>query len=124
MTNASWQPLRSRDAFGRLYHDGRRLDSRLIRCMFFFTDDTPSTVRAAFAVPGKEFISVQRHRIKRLMRESLRKEIPALHRSLAETRQSVSLILMFKGTKEMPRPSLQSVQESVASICLALRGNV
>jgi len=92
--------------------------------MFLFTDDTPPTVRAAFAVPGRTFRSVQRHRIKRLMRESLRKELPALRKSVADADRSVSLIFIFKGTKDTPRMSLLDVHESVASVCVALRQNV
>ena len=91
--------------------------------MFLVSEAGPPAIRAAFAVPGKTLISARRHRLKRLMREALRKEYPHLQNSLVQSGRSVSLILMFKPKKEVDARmiSLQSVHASIAVLSSALR---
>lgn len=64
-------------------------------------DANPSPVMAGFSVPKKKFkLSVDRHRIRRLMVESWRLNKHLLYPTLPENRQ-MHLFIIFTG-KEMP----------------------
>jgi ribonuclease P protein component len=109
--------------FERLYREGRRLDTQLIRGYYLSAQETPAIVQVAFVASSKTFNSVQRHRIKRLMREAFRTEWPELRALHNTTGRSTSLLLVFKGRKEMRGISFQAVNSNIATLCRALHAN-
>jgi ribonuclease P protein component len=71
-------------------------------------------VQIAFAVPKKNFKrAVDRNRIKRLMRESYRKNKSDLHAFISDQGTSVALLLIFTGRELISYPETESKIQTI-----------
>lgn len=118
-----WDSLRGHGVINQLYAQGNRLDAELVRCVYTFARGVSPGVRVAFAVPSKTFNAVRRNRLKRLMREAFAREWQILHRDSEQARISASLLFIVKGRKRIlsTRTTLDSIHQSIASLCTTLR---
>jgi ribonuclease P protein component len=82
-TRASWPGLRKRRDFQRAYREGRRWSGTRVRIFVVENDD--AGLRVGITVTRKSGKAVRRNRLRRQIRESMRRllpELPACHRDL------------------------------------------
>ncbi len=98
---------------------GRRLDGRILRCIYQTRQATEGNVLTGFVVPGRTANAVRRNRLKRLLREAFRRERPALAAYCTENQTSLRMALLYRGRPDLPvdRVSFAHVREDVAGLC-------
>ncbi len=111
--------LRGRGAFQRVFDGGRRLDGRLVGCIYSVCSETPGAVRAGFVVSSKHLNAVRRNRVRRLLREAFRRSSHDLGPATEEAGRSVELVLVYRPRQrtETDRLTLHDVLPDVASAC-------
>jgi len=90
------QTLRGRGAFESLFASGQRAQGSLMRCLFIIGTDFPGRVEVGFAVPKRLGKATKRNRVRRLMRESFRREEKMVTAALQEVRRSAKVAFVFK----------------------------
>ncbi len=96
--------LRGYQTFNKVIHNGVCIPGTLLTC---YVDRLEAAGRKekgvaliGFSVPKKKIpLAVNRNRVRRLMREAVRKNIFPLRQKIAENDRSVRIVLMFKGEK-------------------------
>jgi ribonuclease P protein component len=118
--------LRGRAAFNQTVVRGERVEGKYIRCHVLFGSVGVPPMRVGFAVPSRQYNAVRRNRMKRLLREAVAREKMDLERSLLARHSSASMVLYFKGAKDIPvdRMTLQRIQPDVAFCCRAVGSRV
>lgn len=111
--------LRGRGAFQRVFEGGRRLDGRLVGCIYSVSPATHGAVVAGFVVSSKHLNAVRRNRVRRLLREAFRRSSPELGRATEGTGRSVELLLVYRPRQrtETDRLTVRDVLPDVASAC-------
>lgn len=111
--------LRGRGAFQRVFEGGRRLDGRLVGCIYSVGSETDSALRAGFVVSSKHLNAVRRNRVRRLLREAFQRSSDDLGRVAEDAGRSVELLLVYRPRQrtETDRLTLRDVLPDVASAC-------
>jgi ribonuclease P protein component len=95
------QRLKSRKLIGKVFSDGRPVQSFPIRAVCLFSDNSVS-LQAGFSVSTRNFKkAVDRNRVKRLMKEVYRKKRPELEAGLISAGKQLTLFFIFTG-RELP----------------------
>ena len=111
--------LRGRGAFQRVFEDGRRLEGRLVGCIYAVGPATHGALRAGFVVSSRHLNAVRRNRVRRLLREAFRRSSLDLGRATEGAARSVELLLVYRPRQrvETDRLTLGDVLPDVASAC-------
>jgi ribonuclease P protein component len=111
--------LRGRGAFQRVFEGGRRLDGRLVGCIYTVGQETRGAVRAGFVVSSKHLNAVRRNRVRRLLREAFRRSSDTLGRAAEDAGRPVELVLVYRPRQrtETDRLTLHDVLPDVTSAC-------
>ncbi len=117
--------LRGRDLFKRVATEGKSIDSGLLRCRYVVDPlggRAGAKVLVGFKVSSRDFNAVRRNRLKRLLREAMRKEYSSFHASLPSSSVSVAMVLYFKDADDIlvKRLSLADVWKDVRVICQSM----
>lgn len=102
--------LVSRLLFERLLREGNRIQGSPIRLLWIRSPlATPYPVQVAFSVPKRNFRrAVDRNRIKRLLRESYRKNKSGLYSLLSGRSQQYALLFVFHGQRMPDHHEIES----------------
>ena len=113
------ETLRGRGAFDALFAAGRRANAALVRCLFRFDPGPAGCVRVGYSVPRRCGTAVRRNRVRRLMREAFRVEKEGFQGALREAGRSVSLIFVFRGSRECAEGplSMTVIRHDVVQLC-------
>ncbi|MGZ5247915.1 MAG: ribonuclease P protein component [Flavitalea sp.] len=92
------QRLKSRKQIGKVFSDGKPVQSYPVRAVIMFTEDPQITLQAGFSVSTRNFKkAVSRNRVKRLMKEVYRKKRPELEAGLISAGKQLALFFIFTG---------------------------
>ncbi len=118
------ETLRGQGAFDALFAAGRRANATLVRCLFRFEAEPAGSVRVGFSVPRRCGTAVRRNRVRRLMREAFRLEKDGFQRALRESERSVSLVFVFRGSRECAEGplSMTVIHRDVVHCCRLVLG--
>ena len=97
--------LRGYSVFSDILKNGKRIQGALLQCHFIVHRESRTTpsVQVGFAVPRKSIaLSVDRNRLKRLMREAFRKNKARLYEVATKENLQLELIIMFRKLDTMP----------------------
>lgn len=95
------QRLKSRKLIGKVFSDGKPVQSFPIRAVCLFSENS-GPLQAGFSVSTRNFKkAVDRNRVKRLMKEVYRKKRPELEAGLISAGKQLTLFFIFTG-KELP----------------------
>ncbi len=116
------ETLRGQGAFDALFAAGRRANAALVRCLFRFDPGPAGCLRVGFSVPRRCGTAVRRNRVRRLMREAFRVEKEGFRRALREAGRSVSLLFVFRGSRECAEGplSMTVIHRDVVELCRAV----
>jgi ribonuclease P protein component len=111
--------LRGRGAFQRVFEGGRRLDGRLVGCIYAVGPATHGALRAGFVVSSRHLNAVRRNRVRRLLREAFRRSSLDLGRATETAVRSVEVLLVYRPRQrtETDRLTVHDVLPDVASAC-------
>lgn len=114
--------LRGRGAFQRVFEDGRRLDGRLVGCIYAVLPATRGAVRAGFVVSSRYLNAVRRNRVRRLLREAFRHSSLDLIQAAEGAGRSVELLLVYRPRQrtETDRLTVHDVLPDVAAACRSI----
>jgi ribonuclease P protein component len=85
-----------------LFREGKSIAAFPIRISFKYLDSGESILQAGFSASSRNFKkAVDRNRIKRLMRESYRKQKSALFNQLQTMNKQLAIFIIYTG-KELP----------------------
>jgi ribonuclease P protein component len=97
-----------------LFKEGKSIAVFPIRITYKFTDIPQPVLQAGFSASTRNFKkAVSRNRIKRLMRESYRKQKDVLEQHLATRNYRLALFIIYTG-KELPNHEL--VEEKMTQV--------
>jgi ribonuclease P protein component len=116
------ETLRGRGAFRNVLASGTRIDGAFLRCSFRLGELEDAPLCVGFQVSAKKYNAVRRNRLKRLMREGFRHAQMPLNELLRQRQRGVSVVVMFKGNKEVPaeRTRLHHLQKDMEKFCRAI----
>ncbi len=106
-TFAKDEKLKSNKIIDQLFQEGKSVSSNGFTLVYLARPlHTFYPAQAGFSVPKKHFkLSVDRNRIKRLMREAYRNNKIPLYKKLVEREKQMAIMFVYKG-KELPRPEI------------------
>lgn len=100
------QRLKRRKQIGKVFSDGKPVQSFPLRAVVLFYEEEGPLLQAGFSVSTRNFKkAVDRNRIKRLMKEVYRHLRPALEEGLHASGRKLSVFWIFTG-KELPELQL------------------
>ena len=100
------QRLKRRKQIGKVFSDGKPVQSFPLRAVVLFHEEDGPLLQAGFSVSTRNFKkAVDRNRIKRLMKEVYRHLRPSLEEVLQASGRKLSVFWIFTG-KELPELQL------------------
>ena len=98
------EKLKSKKIIDQLFKEGKSVGTNGFTLVYLVQPlKTFYPVQASFSVPKKNFKhAVDRNRVKRLMREAYRLNKISLYEKLAEQKQQIAVMFIYKG-KEVPK---------------------
>lgn len=105
-------------SFRRVFSEGRRIEAVVLRGVCRATGNEHSSCRAGISVHSKAWNAVQRNRIKRRIRASLDRELPALERSLEGRNAALELVITNRPVRHhaVPPYSFRLIHADVVTI--------
>ncbi|HEV8083856.1 MAG TPA: ribonuclease P protein component [Chitinophagaceae bacterium] len=96
------EKLKSAKLIGQIFKEGQSFSYYPFRVIFIFPEKNKSFLQAAFSVSTKNFKkSVDRNRIKRLIREAYRLQKNSLQKKLAQNQNHLVIFIIYTGN-ELP----------------------
>lgn len=111
--------LRGRNAFDRLFKEGRRVDQGCIRLVYLVDKKAEPAAHVAFICPADRYSAVRRNRVKRLMREVVMRDREGILEQIKHVDGGVLLALVFRGARGISadRLKMHVVRKDVAAVC-------
>ncbi len=120
--------LRGKQALSLVFDEGRRIDTSTVRC-FFRELPSPASAPAprcvvGFTVAKKVKRAVDRARIKRLLRESYRRNKELLLPALERSNRSCAVVFLFGKNVSHARqlPGYRQVEQDVRTVLKRIAG--
>ena len=96
------EKLKSRKTIEQLFKEGRSFSNFPFRILWLFKDNAVAPLQSGFAVSSKHFKkSVDRNRIKRLMREAYRLQKDVLVNEVTKEQKQLAVFIIYVGN-ELP----------------------
>ena len=120
-TYKAFHTIRATGQFSRIISNGKKYESSPLK-VFVGKDSIERKIHLGIAIARTVRKAVDRNRLKRLIRESVRKNTQALSRCFPDM-MSGKMILMYCGVKEIPHKlvKFQSIDESLIKILNGIR---
>jgi len=98
------EKLKSRKLIQELFAKGKSVSVAPVKCLFLLKPEGMNElIQTGVGVSARNFRkSVQRNRIKRMMREAYRNNNHSLHQALSQQQTSLALFMLYLG-KDMPQ---------------------
>jgi ribonuclease P protein component len=110
--------LLKHSAFDRVYTTGRRQFSPAMTAFYLLQSSQPGEVRIGFTVGRAMGGAVERNRIKRRMREAVRRSLPELRSRLSERRLGAEIV--FNPRRKVLEMDFGELQREVARVLQAV----
>lgn len=110
--------LLKHSAFDRVYTTGRRQFSPAMTAFYLLQPNQPGEIRIGFTVGRVMGGAVQRNRIKRRMREAVRRSLPELRSRLSERRLGAEIV--FNPRRKVLEIEFAELQREVARVLQAV----
>ena len=109
--------LRGYGRFRLVMSQGARIDGRLLSCFCLSGHSGQGGIKVGFTVPARKYNSVQRNRLKRIMRAGFVEARPILQGARCE------LVLFYKGSPELHvnRVRLVHIVDDIALLLTAAK---
>lgn len=92
--------LRTKSEFAELFESGKPISNYPIKTIFLFCKDSPAICQFGVSVPKRNFKrAVKRNRVKRLMREVLRKNKFTLEQSCKSSRLALKVLFVYQNNQ-------------------------
>ncbi|MBU3744241.1 MAG: ribonuclease P protein component [Sediminibacterium sp.] len=97
------EKLKSRKLIQELFAKGKSVSAAPIKCLFLIQPEgMTELIQTGVGVSARNFRkSVQRNRIKRMLREAYRNNNQSLHQALSQKQQSLAVFMLYLG-KDLP----------------------
>ena len=118
--------LRGRNSFREAFNLGRKIDSKFLRCYVFGkpaeSAGTASRMIVGFVVSRSLKRAVDRNHLKRLMRESYRRNKETLLRKTEDFRINLELVFVYSPDKSTKTrlPSFSDIENDIRTILRAI----
>ena len=98
------EKLKSRKLIQELFARGKSVSATPVKCLYLIQPEgMTELIQTGVGVSARNFRkSVQRNRIKRMLREAYRNNNQSLHQVLSQKQQSLAVFMLYLG-KDMPQ---------------------
>jgi ribonuclease P protein component len=108
--------LRGLGAFRVVMRSGLRWDAGFLRSYMLVERGAPTGFRVGISVSAKDFTAVQRNRLRRLVREGVRREKPAVCTALAGASARADMVVQVRRGVDPRRVRLGDVEPLMAQL--------
>jgi len=112
--------LRGMGSFRKVVTGGLRWEAGVLRCYVRVERGVPAAFCVGISVSAKEYTAVQRNRVRRLVREGIRRERPAVCAALEGVRARAEMVVQVRRGAALDRPRLKDLHPPLAQLCQRL----
>lgn len=112
-----FQSLRRAEEFRNVMQNGRRWDEGIIRGYVQVGASPLPAVCVGIVVPAREHGAVTRNRLRRLVREALRVELPAVCAAVDSASVEAKMVLRVRTSRDPRRLGLSDIQPAIVRLC-------
>ena len=107
-------------AFRRVILGGLRWDAGILRSYVRVERNVPAAFRVGISVSTRQWNAVQRNRLRRLVREGLRRERPSVCAALESASARADMVVQVRTIADPSRVHLRDVQPPMIQLCKRL----
>jgi ribonuclease P protein component len=108
--------LRGLGAFRVVMRSGLRWDAGFLRSYLLVERSVQTSFRVGISVSAKDFTAVQRNRLRRLVREGVRRQKPAVCAALAGASSRADMVVQVRRDVDPRRVRLSDVEPLMAQL--------